>query len=81
MKTILEIADIFNSLYDKNMKVTVIDFKDALGLGRKRAVQILESLDRIGYSRRLASVKRTKSESEKDHRVIRNRELFTSKEF
>jgi len=81
MKTILEIADIFNSLYDKNMKVTVIDFKDALGLGRKRAVQILESLDRIGYSRRLESVKCAKSESEKDHRVIRNRELFTSKEF
>lgn len=81
MKTILEITDIFNGVYDKNTKVTVIDFKDALGLGRKRAIQILEALDRIGYSRRLVSVKRAKSEAEKDHRVIRNRELFLSKEF
>jgi selenocysteine-specific elongation factor len=81
MKTILEITDIFNGIYDKNTKVTVIDFKDALGLGRKRAIQILEALDRVGYSRRLVSVRRAKSEAEKDHRIIRNRELFLSKEF
>jgi selenocysteine-specific elongation factor len=81
MKTIHEITDIFNGIYDKNTKVTVIDFKDALGLGRKRAIQILEALDRIGYSRRLVTVKRAKSEAEKDHRVIRNRDLFVSKEF
>lgn len=81
IKTIHEITDIFNDIYDKNTKVTVIHFKDALALGRKRAIQILEALDRIGYSRRLVSLKRAKSESEKDHRIIRNRDLFLSKEF
>ena len=29
------------------------DFRDAAGLGRKRAIQILEFFDRIGYTRRL----------------------------
>jgi len=28
-------------------------FRDATGLGRKRAVQILEFFDRIGYTRRV----------------------------
>ena len=28
-------------------------FRDATGLGRKRAIQILECFDRIGYTRRL----------------------------
>ena len=79
MKTMIEIAGIFNDIYDKDTKVTAIKFKVALGLGRKRAIQILEALDRIGYSRRLVSMRRAKSEVETDYRVIRNRELFISK--
>ncbi|TFL14521.1 selenocysteine-specific translation factor [Pusillimonas caeni] len=33
--------------------VTAAQFRDATGLGRKRAIQILEFFDRAGYSRRL----------------------------
>ncbi len=28
-------------------------FRDTLGLGRKRAIQILEFFDRVGYTRRV----------------------------
>ncbi len=31
--------------------VTAADFRDATGLGRKRAIQILEFFDRVGYTR------------------------------
>jgi selenocysteine-specific elongation factor len=28
-------------------------YRDAIGLGRKRAIQILEYFDRVGYTRRV----------------------------
>jgi len=31
-------------------------FRDATGLGRKRAIQLLEFFDRIGYTRRVKDV-------------------------
>jgi selenocysteine-specific elongation factor len=33
--------------------VSAAHFRDALGLGRKRAIQILEFFDRVGYTRRI----------------------------
>jgi selenocysteine-specific elongation factor len=36
--------------------VSAASFRDATGLGRKRAVQILEFFDRVGYTRRLRDV-------------------------
>jgi selenocysteine-specific elongation factor len=33
--------------------VTAAAFRDAIGLGRKRSIQILEFFDRIGYTRRV----------------------------
>ncbi|QEL64484.1 selenocysteine-specific elongation factor [Oryzomicrobium terrae] len=35
--------------------VKAADFRDATGLGRKRAIQILEYFDRVGYTRRIGS--------------------------
>jgi len=51
-----------------------------VGLGRKRAIQILEAYDRLGFTRRLVSYRKGKKELEKDHRIIRNPELFSLEE-
>ncbi|MOA24139.1 Selenocysteine-specific elongation factor [compost metagenome] len=38
---------------DARGEVEARAFRDATGLGRKRAIQILEFFDRVGYTRRL----------------------------
>lgn len=69
-------ADMIRDVVDQDGHVTVITFKDRVSLGRKRAIQILEAFDRLGFTRRLVSYRRGKKELEKDHRIIRNAELF-----
>jgi selenocysteine-specific elongation factor len=59
-------ADIIRDIVETDGHVTVISFKDRVGLGRKRAIQILEAFDRLGYTRRLVSYK------------LRNTDLFTT---
>lgn len=49
-------------------EVTAAQFRDATGLGRKRAIQILEYFDRIGLLRRVGEA----------HRVRSDTSLFTS---
>lgn len=39
------------------------DFRDRTGLGRKRAIQILEHFDRLGFTRRLKDVHRVRPDS------------------
>jgi selenocysteine-specific elongation factor len=36
-----------------NGEVVAREFRDATGLGRKRAIQIIECFDRLGYTRRV----------------------------
>ncbi|HRO61182.1 MAG TPA: SelB C-terminal domain-containing protein, partial [Burkholderiaceae bacterium] len=43
--------------------LTVAGFRDASGLGRKRATQILEYLDRIGMLRRIGDVHKLRPDS------------------
>ena len=43
--------------------VTAAAFRDATGLGRKRAIQLLEYFDRIGLLRRVGDVHRVRSDS------------------
>lgn len=43
--------------------VTAAAFRDATGLGRKRAIQILEQFDRIGLLRRVGDVHRLRGDS------------------
>ncbi len=45
-------------------EVTAAHFRDATGLGRKRAIQLLEHFDRIGLLRRVGDVHRLRSDSE-----------------
>lgn len=42
--------------------VAAADFRDATGLGRKRAIQILEYFDRIGLTRRIGDAHRLRAE-------------------
>lgn len=44
-------------------ELTAARFRDATGLGRKRAIQILEYLDRVGVLRRVGDLHRLRSDS------------------
>ena len=48
---------------DDGGAVTAARFRDATGLGRKRAIQLLEYLDRIGMLRRVGDAHRLRSDS------------------
>lgn len=50
-----ELASLIAELAGQHSKAEVeaAAFRDATGLGRKRAIQILEFFDRIGYTRRV----------------------------
>ena len=78
ISTMRIMADIIRDIVETDGHVTVISFKDRVGLGRKRAIQILEAFDRLGFTRRLVSYTRGKKELEKDHRIVRNTDLFAS---
>jgi len=43
--------------------VQVAAFRDMLGIGRKRSVQILEYFDRIGLTRRVADQRHIRADS------------------
>jgi len=50
---IAELAAIIRACTREQGSVNAARFRDAVGLGRKRAIQILEFFDRVGYTRRL----------------------------
>jgi selenocysteine-specific elongation factor len=41
-----------HSLYQQHGFVEAADYRDSIGLGRKRTIQVLEFFDRVGYTRR-----------------------------
>ncbi|WP_085640851.1 MULTISPECIES: selenocysteine-specific translation elongation factor [unclassified Pseudomonas] len=58
--TLRQMAAVLLRLGKENPQIQVTAFRDALGLGRKRSIQVLEYFDRLGLTRRVA-----------DHRQIR----------
>jgi selenocysteine-specific elongation factor len=48
-----ELAAIARRLSEEHGALNAARYRDALGLGRKRTVQILEFFDRVGYTRRI----------------------------
>ncbi len=44
--------------------VTAAAFRDASGLGRKRAIQVLEYFDRVGLLRRVGDVHKLRSDAQ-----------------
>jgi selenocysteine-specific elongation factor len=55
-QAVRELADIAAELQQMAGGVTATAFRDRTGLGRKRAIQVLEFFDRLGYTRRVADV-------------------------
>ncbi len=47
-----ELARVLKGLAQEHEVVEAARFRDAIGVGRKRAIQILEFFDRVGYTRR-----------------------------
>ena len=50
-------------LVEQHGSLRVVDWRDRIGIGRKRAIQLLEYFDRIGFTRRLANERRIRSDS------------------
>jgi len=48
-----ELAAIARTIAERDGRVDAARYRDAIGLGRKRTVQILEFFDRVGYTRRV----------------------------
>ena len=48
-----ELAAIARAIAERDGRVDAARYRDAIGLGRKRTVQILEFFDRVGYTRRV----------------------------
>ncbi len=48
---------------ERGGEVSAAAFRDATGLGRKRAIQVLEHFDRIGLLRRVGDVHKLRSDS------------------
>jgi selenocysteine-specific elongation factor len=74
--TIVSLANLLRALLQLHGAVSVVQFRDASGLGRKRAIQVLEAFDRIGLTRRVVANARQSRGAEKDHRIVRNAGLF-----
>lgn len=51
--SVAAMADIVERLAEAHQRVRASDFRDAIGGGRKVAIQILEFFDRVGYTRRV----------------------------
>jgi selenocysteine-specific elongation factor len=47
-----ELARVLKGLVREHDIVEAAQYRDAIGIGRKRTIQILEFFDRVGYTRR-----------------------------
>jgi selenocysteine-specific elongation factor len=52
-QAVQELASLARGIGRRESTITAANFRDAAGLGRKRAIQILEFFDRIGFLRRV----------------------------
>ncbi|WP_058051312.1 selenocysteine-specific translation elongation factor [Janthinobacterium sp. Ant5-2-1] len=55
VRTLTEKAELDENLAPGSGAVGAATFRDASGLGRKRAIQVLEFFDRVGYTRRVGN--------------------------
>ena len=53
-----ELASIARRIAGEHGTIEAAVFRDAIGLGRKRTIQILEFFDRVGYTRRVRDARR-----------------------
>jgi selenocysteine-specific elongation factor len=62
-RAVAELAALAAELERSDGEVRAAVFRDRTGLGRKRAIQILEFFDRIGYTRRVREAHRLRGDS------------------
>ncbi len=58
-----ELATTVTKLAHEHGTIEAAQYRDALGLGRKRAIQILEFFDRVGHTRRIRDSRVVRSDS------------------
>ncbi|MDY7219244.1 selenocysteine-specific translation elongation factor [Denitrificimonas sp. JX-1] len=58
-----QLITVILKITEQNDTLEVIEFRDAVGLGRKRCIQLLEYLDRLGVTRRFGNHRRLRTES------------------
>jgi selenocysteine-specific elongation factor len=58
-----ELADLLRGLAQQHGAVEAALYRDAIGLGRKRTIQILEFFDRVGYTRRIRDAHALRADS------------------
>ncbi len=63
MDTMAKLASIARGVAQGSGEVSAAQFRDATGLGRKRAIQILEYFDRIGLLRRVGDSHKLRADS------------------
>ncbi len=59
---IAELADHIAELAQAGVGVEAAAFRDRIGLGRKRSIQLLEFFDRVGYTRRVGDAHRPRDD-------------------
>jgi selenocysteine-specific elongation factor len=58
-----ELAQTLQQVARVHGNVEAARYRDAIGVGRKRAIQILEFFDRVGYTRRTGDVRVLRADS------------------
>lgn len=61
--TLRQLAEIAVQVRDPAGLIRPAEFRDRLGIGRKRSIQILEHFDRIGLTRRIGNDRRLREGS------------------
>ena len=51
--TVRQLRSELQTLYMRHNVILAAEFRDAIGIGRKRSIQLLEFFDRVGYTRRI----------------------------
>ncbi|HWM70055.1 MAG TPA: selenocysteine-specific translation elongation factor [Steroidobacteraceae bacterium] len=62
-KCVVELATVITTLAQEHGTVEAAQYRDAVGLGRKRAIQILEFFDRVGHTRRMRDARVLRADS------------------
>ena len=65
--TVRKMAAMLMQVATEDLSVQVVRFRDVLGIGRKRSIQILEYFDRVGLTRRLGDQRRIRQDNALAH--------------
>src|SRR5690606_3942530 len=61
--TLRQLAGHVLALHQQGGEIRAAAFRDRIGLGRKRSIQLLEHFDRIGFTRRFGNERKVRADS------------------